>query len=71
VAFSRDGRLLATAGDGAASLWSVATGRELRRLDGQAYLLGHVAFSPDGRTLVATGNDDDIRFWDLDSLIAE
>jgi WD40 repeat protein len=71
VAFSPDGRLLATAGDGTASLWNVATGRELRRVDGQANRLSHVAFSPDGRTLVATGNDDDIRFWDLDSLIVE
>jgi WD40 repeat protein len=71
VAFSPDGRLLATAGDGTASLWSLATGRELRRVDGQANRLSHVAFSPDGRTLVATGNDDDIRFWDLDSLSTE
>jgi WD40 repeat protein len=71
VAFSPDGRLLATAGDGTASLWSVATGRELRRVDGQANRVSHVAFSPDGRTLVASGNDDDIRFWDLDSPIAE
>jgi WD40 repeat protein len=72
VAFSADGRLLATAGgDGFASLWSVATGREYRRLDGQADLLRNVAFTPDGRTLAATGNDDDIRFWDLDGLAGD
>jgi WD40 repeat protein len=71
VAFSPDGRFLATADVGTASLWSVATGRELRRVDGQAIWLSHVAFSPVGRTRVATGDDDDIRLWDLDSLIAE
>jgi hypothetical protein len=39
-------------------------------MDGRANRLGHVAFSPAGRTLVATGNEDDTRLWGLDSLIA-
>jgi eukaryotic-like serine/threonine-protein kinase len=69
MAFSPDGRLLAMgAGDRFVGLWSVATGRELRRLDAQADVLRHVAFSPDGRLLAATANDDDIRLWDLDGI---
>ena len=71
VAFSPDGKLLATgAGDGTAGLWSVVTGREIRRLDGQADVLRNVAFSPDGKTLAATANDGDIRFWNIDEVIA-
>ncbi len=67
VAFSPDGTLLATAGnDGVLGLWTVASGQRRVWLDGQALCLKFVAFSPDGRTLVlATGDDDDIRIWDL------
>ena len=66
MAFSPDGRLLATAGgDGTVRLWDVATGAELRQVGDPADRLSGVAFSPDGRMLAATGNDADIRLWDL------
>jgi WD40 repeat protein len=71
VAFSPDGSLLATAGnDGMLGLWTVATGRRQASLDGQAMNLRTVAFSSDGRTLaLATGDDDDVRLWDVAEIL--
>src|SRR5262249_38576537 len=66
VAFSRDGRVLATPGpDRAGRLWDVATGCQLAELphDGEAYA---AAFSPDGKTLATTGLDDRlVKVWDV------
>jgi RNA polymerase sigma factor (sigma-70 family) len=58
VAFSPDGKLLATAtADQKAviKLWDLATGRELRRLHGHRAAIYHLAFSPDGKTLASCG----------------
>src|SRR6185437_12091955 len=61
VAFSPDGRLLATASsDGTARLWDPATGEHRRTLTGE---VSGVAFSPDGR-LLATASDQTARLWD-------
>ena len=70
-AFSPDGSLLATAGnDGMLGLWTVATGQRRVSLDSQAISLRSVLFSPDGQTLIlATGDDDDVRSWDLAELL--
>jgi WD40 repeat protein len=57
IAFSPDGRLLAVgADDFHVHLWNVATGQEIAKLRATTYL-PHVAFSPDGKELVATQQD--------------
>jgi WD40 repeat protein len=67
IAFSPDGRLLASPGRGRlVNLWDVATGRLVRAFEHNVGTAVHsLEFSPDGRILAISGGDSFASLWDV------
>ncbi len=73
VAFSPDGSRIAVANTGGnriegwASIWDAVTGQLLLTLPRQNAYVNSVAFSPDGKRIVTTSDDQTARIWDANN----
>jgi WD40 repeat protein/serine/threonine protein kinase len=68
VAFSPDGKLLASASeDAVARVWEISTGRPLHNFEQHAGEISSITFSPDGKTLAcdAGATPRKVRFWNV------
>ena len=67
IAFSPDGRILASGNDNSVILWDVQRRQRLGRLTGHTDTVLSVAFSPDGRILASSSDDKTVVLWDVRS----
>ncbi len=65
LAFSRDGRLLASSDEDKVHVWEVATGKLLRTFRGHRSEIESLAFSGNGRRLASGSWDGTALLWDL------
>lgn len=68
IAYSPDGKALATAGDQQIiTIWDVNTGRVLRNLEGHSNDISALTYSPDGKFLASGSDDKTIKLWDANT----
>lgn len=63
LAFSQDGKTLASVSSESVELWSVESGSHITSLKRQTSKVQSVAFASDGTTLASGGDDGMIRIW--------
>ena len=66
VAFSPDGKTIATGSyDNTVKLWNLE-GKELQTFKGHSSVVSSIAFSPDGKTIATGSSDNTVKLWNLE-----
>jgi WD40 repeat protein len=65
LAFSRDGKVIASDEEKALCLWDVKSGKKVGTFSGHEGEINSAAFGPDGKTLVTGSHDGTALVWDL------
>jgi hypothetical protein len=65
LAFSPDGRLLATSDKYDVHVWEIATGKKVRTFRGHRNEIESLTFSGNGRRLASAAHDSTVLVWDL------
>jgi WD40 repeat protein len=69
LAFSPDGKLLASCAGKATRLWDLRTEKLCAVLTGHTATISGVAFSPNGKLLASAAMDRTVRLWDLANIL--
>src|SRR5690348_3509820 len=64
VAWSPDGRLVASGSNPGVALWDCATGKRLATLNGHTGQIYSMAWSPASKLLASAADDSTVRIWD-------
>jgi WD40 repeat protein len=68
LAFSPDGKLLATAGDdGLIVIWDLDNRKLARTISAHRWMISSLSFLADGATLISASWDGNVKFWDVNS----
>ncbi|MFQ5807695.1 MAG: WD40 repeat domain-containing protein [Phycisphaerae bacterium] len=67
IAFSADGKKLASAGARKIHIWDVAARKLLHAIDGHKKSIQSICFSPNGKLLVSGSADDTLRIWNVET----
>ncbi len=70
IAFSPDGRLLASASRWEAiQVWDLGTGKEVGRFSGHRGPINALSFAPDSKTLASGSADSNVVIWDVSTFV--